>query len=53
MPLISFKKLKLGEAKPTTVTLQLANRALKHPSEVIEDVLVKVGTFIFSKDFLI
>ena len=27
-----FKKLKFGEARPTTVTLQLANRSLTHHS---------------------
>ena len=42
MPLSIFKRLGLGEASPTTVTLQLADRSLKHPRGVIEDVLVKV-----------
>ena len=40
MPLSIFKRLGLGEARPTTVTLQLADRSLKHPRGVIEDVLV-------------
>ena len=48
MPLSIFRRLGLGEARPTTVTLQLANRSLKHPRGVIEDVLVKVDKFIFS-----
>ncbi|KAM6601601.1 hypothetical protein CsatA_021210 [Cannabis sativa] len=43
MPLSMFKRLKLGEAKPTTVTLQMANRSLTHPRGIIEDVLVKKG----------
>ena len=47
MPLSIFKRLGLGEARPTTVTLQLADRSLKHPRGVIEDVLVKVDKFIF------
>ena len=42
MPLSIFKRLGLGEARPTTVTLQLADRSLKHPRGIIEDVLVKV-----------
>ncbi|KAM6543733.1 hypothetical protein CsatB_008180 [Cannabis sativa] len=45
--------LKLGEAKPTTVTLQMADRSLTHPRGIIEDILVKVGKFIFPHDFLI
>ncbi|XP_060962132.1 uncharacterized protein LOC115713139 [Cannabis sativa] len=53
MPLSMFKRLKLGEAKPTTVTLQMADRSLTHPRGIIEDVLVKVGKFIFLVDFLI
>ena len=46
MPLSIFKRLGLGEARPTTVTLQLADRSLKHPRGIIEDVLVKVDKFI-------
>ena len=45
--------LGLGEACPSTVTLQLADRSLKHPRGVIEDVLVKVDKFIFPADFII
>ena len=52
MPLSIFKRLGLGEARPTTVTLQLADRSLKHPRGIIEDVLVKVDKFIFPADFI-
>ncbi len=48
MPLSVYKKLGLGEAKPTTVSLQLADRSIKYPRGMIEDVLVKVDKFIFS-----
>jgi hypothetical protein len=40
MPLSIFKKLGIGEARPTTVTLQLADRSLCYPQGKIEDVLV-------------
>ena len=53
MPLSIFKRLGLGEARPTTVTLQLADRSLKHPRGVIEDVLVKADKFIFPTDFIV
>ena len=53
MPLSIFRQLGLGEARPTTVTLQLTDRSLKHPKGVIEDVLVKVDKFIFPEDFII
>ncbi|XP_062103296.1 uncharacterized protein LOC133814340 [Humulus lupulus] len=39
MPLSVFRRLGLGEARPTTVTLQLADRSVKHPRAIIEDVL--------------
>ena len=47
MPLSIFKRLGLGEARPTTVTLQLTDISLKYPRGIIEDVLVKVDKFIF------
>ena len=53
MPLSIFRRLGLGEARPTTVTLQLADRSLKYPRGVIEDVLVKVDIFIFPTDFIV
>ena len=53
MPLSIFHKFKLGEALPTTVSLQMADRSIKHLWGVIEDVLVKVDKFIFPADFII
>ena len=53
MPLSIFRRLGLGEAKPTTVNLQLVDRSLKNPRGVIEDVLVKVDKFIFPADFIV
>ena len=53
MPLSIFRRLGLGEARSTMVTLQLADRSLKHHREVIEDVLVKVDKFIFPADFIV
>ncbi|XP_073057235.1 uncharacterized protein [Primulina eburnea] len=53
MPLSIFRKLVLGEPKPTQMSLQLANGSVKHPREVKEDVLVKVGKFTFPTDFVV
>ena len=53
MLLSMFKRLKVGEAKPTTISLQLADRSYQHPQGVIENVLVKVDKFIFPTDFVI
>ncbi|KAL5573761.1 hypothetical protein UlMin_023358 [Ulmus minor] len=41
------------KVKPTTVSLELANRSIKHPRGIIEDVLVKVDKFIFLADFIV
>ena len=48
MPYSVAKKLSLGEITPTTITLQMAYRTLEKPEGIIEDMLVKVGNFIFS-----
>ncbi|XP_060202684.1 uncharacterized protein LOC132631102 [Lycium barbarum] len=53
MPTFMFRTLGLGEPRPTTVTLQLADRSLEYPDSIIEDVLVKVGPFILPIDFII
>ena len=38
---------------PTTITIQMADRSLAQPEGVLEDVLVKVGKFIFHGDFVV
>ena len=43
----------LGELTPTTITLQMADRLMAQPEGVLEDVLLKVGKFIFPVDFVI
>ncbi|KAL8508265.1 hypothetical protein ACS0TY_018739 [Phlomoides rotata] len=48
-----FKTLGLGELRPTTVNLQLADRSMAYPEGIIEDVLIKVDKFIFSVDFVV
>ncbi|XP_075515848.1 uncharacterized protein LOC142550655 [Primulina tabacum] len=53
IPLSVFRKLGLGEPKPTSMSLQLADRSVKYPRGVIEDVLVKVDKFIFPVDFVV
>ncbi|XP_062114164.1 uncharacterized protein LOC133825202 [Humulus lupulus] len=50
---IGEQELGIGEARPTTLTLQLADRSMVHPEGKIEDVLVQVDEFIFPADFII
>ena len=53
MPLSVVQRLSLGELSPTTIILQMANRSMAQPEGVINDVVVKVGKFIFPMDFVV
>ncbi|XP_042045593.1 uncharacterized protein LOC121791834 [Salvia splendens] len=53
MPLSFFRKLKFGVLKPTTITIQMADRSVKFPNGVLENVLVRVNDFIFPMDFVV
>ncbi|KAK8515209.1 hypothetical protein V6N12_019257 [Hibiscus sabdariffa] len=53
MPKSVFMKLGMGTARPTTVILQLVDRSHVRPEGKVEDLLVKVGKFVFPADFLI
>ena len=53
MPLLVVQRLSLGELTPTTITLQMADRSMAQPEGNLEDVLIKVGKFIFLVDFVI
>ena len=53
LPYSVYKKLGLGELKPTNITLSLANRLGKIPKGIVEDVLVKVDKFYYPVDFVV
>ena len=53
MPLSMFKRLKLGEPKSTTISLQLEDKSYQHPRGIIENVLVKVAEFVLPTYFVI
>ncbi|KAK4721361.1 hypothetical protein R3W88_011594 [Solanum pinnatisectum] len=53
MPYTIYKQLGLGESKSTTMRLLMVDRSIKHPMGILYDILVKVGQFIFSVDFVI
>ncbi|TYH30468.1 hypothetical protein ES288_A01G097900v1 [Gossypium darwinii] len=53
MPYKMFKQLGLGEPVPIRMSIQLANRSVKYPRGIIEDVLVKVDKFIFPIHFVV
>jgi hypothetical protein len=53
LPYSVFQSLNLGELKPTSTTLLLADRSVKVPRGIIEDVLVQVDKFIYPVDFIV
>ncbi|XP_048236333.1 uncharacterized protein LOC125371392 [Ricinus communis] len=53
MPYSMYERLGLGELKPTTMSLQFANRSIKYPRGIVEDLLVQVGKLIILVDFVV
>jgi hypothetical protein len=53
LPYSVYLQLGLGELKPTSMTLQLADRSVKIPRGIMEDVLIKVDKFYFLVDFIV
>ena len=53
LPYSMYEQLGLGELKPTSIILQLVDRSVIVPKEVVEDVLVQVDKFYFPVDFII
>ena len=53
MPHSVYLQLGLGELKPTSITLSLANRSVKIPKGIVEDVLVKIDKFYYPIDFVV
>lgn len=53
MPLSMCKKLDMGDIKRTNVALQLVDKSLKYPIEVLEDFPMRVGEYYVSLDFVI
>ena len=53
LPYSVYMQLGLGELKPTNITLSLADRSVKIPKGIVEDVLVKVDKFYYPVDFVV
>ena len=53
LPGLVYELFGFEELKPTSVTLQLANRSIKTPYGMLEDVLIKIDEFYFLIDFLV
>ncbi|GJZ19259.1 retrovirus-related pol polyprotein from transposon TNT 1-94 [Tanacetum coccineum] len=52
MPLSTYLNLGLGQLAHTKLTFELADRNVKYPKEIAENVLVGIGKFVFPVDFI-
>ena len=53
MPYSMYKQLGLRELKPNSITLSLADRSIKIPKGIVEDVLIQVDKFYYHVDFVV
>ncbi|XP_034689198.1 uncharacterized protein LOC117917081 [Vitis riparia] len=53
LPYLVYKQLGLGELKSTSITLSLADRSVKFPRGIIEDVLIQIDNFYYPVDFVV
>ncbi|GJX09771.1 reverse transcriptase domain-containing protein [Tanacetum coccineum] len=53
MPLSVWENLNLLDLTKTRMILELADRTISTPTGIVEDVFVKVGTFLFPADFVV
>ncbi|KAJ9173160.1 hypothetical protein P3X46_016324 [Hevea brasiliensis] len=51
MPLSIYEKLNMRDLKPTHISLQLADRSIKYPEGILENIPLKVGKFYIPVDF--
>nr|GEU97230.1 hypothetical protein [Tanacetum cinerariifolium] len=53
MPFSTYTNIGLGDLAHTRLTIKLADKTIKHPRGIAENVLVRIGKFIFLIDFII
>ncbi|GKA46663.1 hypothetical protein Tco_0739546 [Tanacetum coccineum] len=53
MPLSTYLNLEIGELAHTRLTVELADKTVKYPKGIAENVLVGIGKFTFPVDFII
>jgi len=53
LPLSLFKRMDIGELKPTEITLKLVDRTTIRPAGLIQDIPVKVGGIYIPTDFVV
>ncbi|KAK5844655.1 hypothetical protein PVK06_000795 [Gossypium arboreum] len=53
IPYKMFKQIGLGKPKQTRMSIQLADKTIRFPRGIIENMLVKIDKFIFPVDFIV
>ena len=53
LPYLMYKQFGLGELKPTSITLSLADRSITIPKGKMEDVIIQVDKFYYPVDFIV
>ncbi|GJR28005.1 putative reverse transcriptase domain-containing protein [Tanacetum coccineum] len=53
MPLSTYLNLRLGELAHTKLIVELADKTVKYPKGIAENILVGIGKFTFPVDFII
>ncbi|GJS56259.1 putative reverse transcriptase domain-containing protein [Tanacetum coccineum] len=53
IPLLTYLNLGLGKLAHTRLTVELADRTVKYPKGIAENILVGIGKFTFPIDFII
>ncbi|XP_023766457.1 uncharacterized protein LOC111914985 [Lactuca sativa] len=53
MPYSFYKKLNIQKLKATKMTIHMANCSVTQPQGIAEDILVKIGKFVFLIDFVV
>ncbi|XP_023757538.1 uncharacterized protein LOC111906029 [Lactuca sativa] len=53
MSLSIFQRLGIGEARPTTISLQLENQSVVYPEGKTEDIVIKIDNLFVPGDFII
>jgi len=53
IPLAECERLELGELKPTRMVIHLAGKSTRMPRRIVDDVLIRVGEFIYPVNFVV
>ncbi|XP_023747691.1 uncharacterized protein LOC111895868 [Lactuca sativa] len=53
MPFSFYKKLNIQKMKATKMKIHIENRSVTQPRGIVEDILVKIGNFVFPIDYVI